>query len=119
MTRATTFGYATLADYPDVLHELLAGHPEAALCRSRDPEDYFPERKFVAQDDVYAAQMCAGCPFTAACLLHALRTYTPHGIWGGTTPDARERIHRQARHDPDAYGKALRWVHAMSAMAAP
>lgn len=107
-----------LDDYPDVLIQLIRNYPDAAVCRGRDPDDYFPERKFLLEDDGYAAALCAGCPFTAACLLHALRHGIRHGIWGGTNPDTRDRIHRQAYRDPDVYGRALRWVSALGAVAA-
>jgi len=59
-----------------------------ALCADADPDAWFPDDE--DHDQAAAAiEVCAGCPVRAACLVHALATREPHGIWGGLTPRQR------------------------------
>lgn len=47
-----------------------------------------------------ALEVCAGCPVRITCLNHALDHHEIHGVWGGMSPRARRRLHR----DRDARG---------------
>ena len=44
--------------------------------------------------ELNAKRACAPCPVAAACLDWALTVREPYGIWGGTTPEERERINQ-------------------------
>jgi WhiB family redox-sensing transcriptional regulator len=74
---------------------------ESALCRSLDPDLFFPVAE-EAEEAVYTAQIatirriCAACSAARPCLEWALTTGEPEGIWAGTTPHERRRI-RAAR----------------------
>ncbi|MDH6284341.1 WhiB family transcriptional regulator [Prescottella agglutinans] len=65
------------------------------LCNQTDPELFFPEAK--GQAPVKAAKrICGRCPVQTECLEHALAKKEQFGVWGGTTPNERQRI-RTAR----------------------
>jgi WhiB family redox-sensing transcriptional regulator len=69
-------------------------------CRTADPDIFFPVAVGtpVAARQVARAQLiCAGCAVRQQCLDFAMRTRETAGIWGGTTPEERIRVHR-ARH---------------------
>jgi WhiB family transcriptional regulator, redox-sensing transcriptional regulator len=38
-----------------------------------------------------AKSICVGCPVIDQCLLHALNTPEPHGVWGAMTPGERQQ----------------------------
>lgn len=44
-----------------------------------------------------AKGVCASCPVLLQCRDYALRTHEPYGIWGGLTPQDRERHYRRHR----------------------
>lgn len=77
----------------------------AALpCRDEDPELFFPisgpgtERYEAAVEE--ACAVCASCPARAECLAYVLKIESPtspHGIWGGTTPEQRSTLRRKLR----------------------
>jgi hypothetical protein len=70
-----------------------------AICRDADPDLFFPigYGAPVLQDQIAAAKtVCANCPVTADCLAWALRVGEPDGIWGGTTPEERRYLRREA-----------------------
>lgn len=56
-------------------------------------EVWFANRTVTPEE---AAKACAGCPVIAECLERALRTGETFGIWGGTTPEQRQRMRRNA-----------------------
>ena len=69
-------------------------------CRTADPDLFFPiavGTSVAAQQIARAQRICAGCTVRQQCLDFAMRTREPAGIWGGTTPEERLRVHR-ARH---------------------
>lgn len=41
-----------------------------------------------------AIMLCRLCPFRNPCMEWAIQTGQPHGIWGGTTPNDRDKIIR-------------------------
>jgi WhiB family transcriptional regulator, redox-sensing transcriptional regulator len=66
--------------------------PKAA-CQSADPELFFPvSTAGPSLDDVSRAKaVCARCEVQQECLAYALATRQVHGMWGGTSPDERQR----------------------------
>jgi WhiB family transcriptional regulator, redox-sensing transcriptional regulator len=79
--------------------ESTANWRSSAACRSADPDLFFPvpsagrAEKQVAQ----AKLICAGCRVRRECLEFALAHAQTHGIWGGTTPEDRQRDRRRRR----------------------
>lgn len=80
-----------------------------AACRGEDPELFFP----VGRDDrdrpgIDAAKsVCARCPVCDDCLVYALRTRQPEGIWGGRTTTERRALARQRRRRPTSTTEAV------------
>jgi WhiB family transcriptional regulator, redox-sensing transcriptional regulator len=82
----------------------------AGACLSADPDLFFPissagpgERQ-IAQ----AKMICAGCPVRRECLDFALAHDQAYGIWGGATPEDRQRERRrQRRHAVAAAAKRV------------
>lgn len=71
----------------------------AGACLSADPDLFFPisshgpgERQIAK-----AKTICAGCQVRQECLEFALSHDQMHGIWGGTTPEDRQRERRRKR----------------------
>jgi WhiB family redox-sensing transcriptional regulator len=71
----------------------------AAACLQADPDLFFPisssgpaERQIVR-----AKQICGGCQVRQECLDFALSHDQAYGIWGGTTPEDRQRDRRRKR----------------------
>jgi WhiB family transcriptional regulator, redox-sensing transcriptional regulator len=71
----------------------------AAACLSADPDLFFPisatgpaERQIAR-----AKRICAGCAVRPQCLEFALAHDQAYGIWGGTTPEDRQRDRRRKR----------------------
>jgi WhiB family redox-sensing transcriptional regulator len=71
----------------------------AASCLLADPDLFFPisaagpSERQVAR----AKTICAGCPVRRECLEFALSHGQAYGIWGGTTPEDRQRDRRRKR----------------------
>lgn len=67
---------------------------EGAACVGKVDADFFP-----APDDTRsitrAKALCAGCPVREDCLIFALETNQPDGIWGGYTAKERTKIRRR------------------------
>jgi WhiB family redox-sensing transcriptional regulator len=61
-----------------------------AECRTADPRLFFPSGRYGDR----AKRICARCPVRAECLHHALTVGERHGIWGGTTADERQHMHK-------------------------
>jgi hypothetical protein len=59
------------------------------LCRSVDPEVFFPAPSEPA--DV-AVALCRTCDVQGACLAWALEVGDCHGVWGATTPRERRAM---------------------------
>jgi WhiB family redox-sensing transcriptional regulator len=72
---------------------------ESGACLTADPELFFP----VAAGGVGARQanearrICAGCRVRRECLQFAMDMGEAYGIWGGTTPEERQRARRRDR----------------------
>lgn len=49
-----------------------------------------------------ALAICHTCPVTTPCLNHALDHHDEHGIWGGTTPQDRQALHRLRQRRQEA-----------------
>lgn len=74
-----------------------------AACIGIPVEVFFPEQGCTPHFIAEAKAICASCPVVSECLNHALTTPEPAGIWGGTTPKARERMGR-----PQPYQRPLK-----------
>ncbi len=78
---------------------------DRAACIGMDPQMFFPPGE-VKGAGVYrqARSVCYDCPVINDCLEYALREFPrqddDHGMWGGTTPRERRRIHRTRRVHP-------------------
>ncbi|MGH3723053.1 MAG: WhiB family transcriptional regulator [Mycobacterium sp.] len=73
-------------------------HPEwrsDAQCRER-PGIFFPSvneshsSRVLREDE--AKKLCQSCPALTPCRQFALDSAEPHGIWGATTPEERNRL---------------------------
>lgn len=68
-----------------------------ASCASHpDPDAWFP-LSVPGPTDIYreARDICQACPVKRECLEHALTNREQHGLWGGLTPNQRERLTRE------------------------
>jgi len=79
----------------------------AGACLSADPDLFFPissagpgERQIAR-----AKMICAGCRVRQECLDFALAHDQLYGIWGGTTPEDRQRARRRKRRAAAAAAK--------------
>lgn len=54
---------------------------DLALCRQVVTADYDPFFSDDPEDQDDALAVCAVCPVQGACLVYAIRTGQPHGIW--------------------------------------
>ena len=61
-----------------------------ALCAETDPELFFPEKG--GDRGAAAKAICARCDVLSDCLMFALRTREPDGVYGGMTPKERARL---------------------------
>jgi hypothetical protein len=59
------------------------------LCRSVDPEVFFPAPSEPADA---AVALCRTCDVQGACLAWALEVGDCHGVWGATTPRERRAM---------------------------
>lgn len=70
---------------------------EHAACLDTHDVDFF------ALDDENevrrAKAMCAGCVVADDCLVFAIETRQPDGVWGGLTPPEREALRRRWQRD--------------------
>ena len=71
----------------------------AGACRSADPDLFFPISSAGLGDRqiAHAKMICAGCQVQRECLEFALVHGQVYGIWGGTTPEDRQRDRRRKR----------------------
>ncbi len=72
-----------------------------AACRFNDRDLFFPpeeERgRYVAFREAAAKQICRSCPVRGECLGYALAADERYGVWGGLSPEERERVRRARR----------------------
>ena len=71
----------------------------AGACLSADPDLFFPiSSAGPAERQIARAKLiCAGCQVRRECLDFALTHHQVYGIWGGTTPEDRQRDRRRQR----------------------
>lgn len=62
-----------------------------AVCRSMDPELFFPTRY---EPSAYreARAVCRRCPVATQCADYAIANRERFGMWGGLSPDQRDAI---------------------------
>jgi WhiB family transcriptional regulator, redox-sensing transcriptional regulator len=60
-----------------------------ARCRDLPPEIFFPTDGGGVE---VARRVCAACPVREPCLEYALAEHIAHGVWGGASERARQRI---------------------------
>jgi WhiB family transcriptional regulator, redox-sensing transcriptional regulator len=82
----------------------------AGACLSADPDLFFPvSARGPAQKQVARAKMiCAGCRVREECLEFATSHVLTYGIWGGTTPQDRQRERRRRRRAAAAAARRAR-----------
>lgn len=66
---------------------------EDALCSQTDPEAFYPDR---GPAPTLARNVCSRCPVKNPCLLYAITNNETHGVWGGTTPNERQKMRARA-----------------------
>lgn len=70
-----------------------------------DPDLWFPNLHGGQHSGAFyrlPKRLCQPCPLLLPCLQHALDFPEIHGVWGGTSPADRDRIHRETPCDPCA-----------------
>jgi WhiB family transcriptional regulator, redox-sensing transcriptional regulator len=82
----------------------------AGACLSADPDLFFPiSTKGPAEKQIVRAKrICAGCRVRQECLEFAQAHDLTYGIWGGTTPEDRQRERRRKRRAATAATAAAR-----------
>lgn len=72
-----------------------------AACRGMDTNLFFPEVGGVGNGNDKAISVCENCPVITHCRAYADHMERRpghqghHGVWGGTTPDERDRSRRK------------------------
>ena len=74
---------------------------EQAACLGSRSDVFFPVESSRggrrSQNRVIAAKrICASCPVRSECLSYAVTTIQPDGVWGGTTPEERQKLRKEA-----------------------
>jgi WhiB family redox-sensing transcriptional regulator len=71
----------------------------AGACLHADPDLFFPISMTgrAIEQITKAKAICADCDVRRQCLEFARAQDAIHGIWGGTTPEERQRIRRRER----------------------
>lgn len=79
----------------------------AGACLSADPDLFFPisSTGLGAKQIARAKVICAGCRVRQECLEFAVTHDQAYGIWGGTTPEDRQRDRRRRRRARAAAAK--------------
>ncbi len=78
---------------------------EDALCKGMDPQVFFPGDGLGVQQ---AAAICRACPVASPCLEYALVNRIQHGVFGGLSERARDRLLRERRRQRAATAAARR-----------
>lgn len=64
-----------------------------ALCPQVSIDEFHVEQGIGSTEQInFAKQICGLCPVQAECLDYALAANEQIGVWGGTTPKARQRL---------------------------
>ena len=65
-----------------------------------NPEPFYDDHRILSGPHIKAEReakaLCAGCPIRDDCLARAIKHDEQHGIWGGLTPDERNRLRKTA-----------------------
>lgn len=64
-----------------------------AACRGHDPNIYVPQKKSSKDTTHYDKSTCDSCVVKRECLDYALANRAKKGLWGGTTPQQREKMY--------------------------
>ncbi|MFG2937699.1 WhiB family transcriptional regulator [Streptomyces sp. NPDC048282] len=72
----------------------VTGWRKRAACSGADVETFFPLPGDWS-DRRRALEMCGRCPVLTQCRQYAISHGERHGIWGGLTEEARERMMRR------------------------
>lgn len=75
---------------------------ENAACKGMDPDLFFPE-EHDRETEKEAKATCASCVVWYECLMYAIDTREPRGIWGGESSRARRRIMISLREGEDPW----------------
>lgn len=69
------------------------GWHEYAACVSYNPETWFPTDKNHRRQWDEAQRICVmECPVRDDCLRYALEANEQYGVWGGMTPEQRQKL---------------------------
>jgi WhiB family transcriptional regulator, redox-sensing transcriptional regulator len=81
----------------------------AGACLSADPDLFFPiSAKGAGEQQISRAKViCAGCGVRRECLEFAMGHDLSYGIWGGATPEDRQRQRRRTRRAANAAAKRV------------
>lgn len=68
-----------------------------AICRTEDPELFFPVGNSgpALLQTAEAKTVCRRCPVVASCLEWALESGQDEGVWGGMSADERRALKRR------------------------
>ena len=90
----------------------------ASACVSADPDLFFPiSAKGPGEKQIAHAKMiCAGCRVRQECLEFAQTHNLTYGIWGGTTPEDRQRERRRKRRAAASAAKRVQRLPPVSAI---
>ena len=79
----------------------------AGACLAADPDLFFPiSATGPAEQQISRAKViCAGCGVRKECLEFAMSHDQVYGIWGGTTPEDRQRARRRLRRAAASAGR--------------
>jgi WhiB family redox-sensing transcriptional regulator len=79
----------------------------AGACLSADPDLFFPiSTTGPAEKQISRAKLiCGECRVQQQCLEFAMTHDLPYGIWGGSTPEDRQRQRRRTRRAAAAAAK--------------
>lgn len=79
-----------------------------ALCRTTDPEAFFPEKGGSTRE---AKRVCRSCEVRTECLEYALDRDERFGIWGGLSERERRRVKSNAGIGPGSGALRLYTIH--------
>lgn len=74
-----------------------------ARCKGEDVNFWFPEMGGMARHQAEAARnYCASCDVQMECAQYAIDEKIPDGIWGGLSPDQRQKMRAKALREKAA-----------------
>ena len=77
-----------------IAYDRLVNNLGSAACKDKGVELFF---EFDSSKIKEAKKICADCEIKDLCLDFAILNQETNGVWGGTTPDERNRIARTRR----------------------